>query len=311
LNTPVVFIVFRRPELTRRTFAAIRAARPSRLYVVADGPRRERPEEAGLCVEVRRLVEDGVDWPCSMTRIYAAENLGCARRVATGLDEVFAREEEAIVLEDDCLAGPGFFPFCEELLSRFRNDPDVAQIAGCCYQPDAEAEPETSYHFSIYPHCWGWATWRRAWRLYDHELRDFSRAGVDAWARRQRIPAAERRYWRFVLGEVRAGRLDSWACRWTHAVFMQGLLCVNANRNLVSNLGFGEESTHTGDVAHPMAARPARALSFPLKHAATRVPDRRADRYTGRLMFSYPGWWVRAWRRLWREVARSAGGGSR
>src|ERR1019366_6764616 len=141
----VVFLIFNRPDCTVRSLAAIRAARPRRLYVVADGPRSDRAGEAALCAEVRTLVESGVDWPCEVIRDYAPANLGCARRVSSGLDAVFSRESEAIIIEDDCVADPTFFRFCTELLERYRDAPQVGQIAGCTFQGAGDAGA-TSYY---------------------------------------------------------------------------------------------------------------------------------------------------------------------
>jgi hypothetical protein len=285
MKTAVAFIIFRRPRETQQVLARIREARPPALFVIADGPRPDRADDAGRCREARRVVEAGIDWPCEVVRIYADANLGCARRVSSGLDEVFRRVPEAIVLEDDCLPDPTFFPFCEELLARFRDDARIAQIAGCSYQDAARVPAAPSYHFSRYPHCWGWATWRRAWAHYDH--------GMKAWrdpAQRRRVVKAfphpdERRYWRLNLRDTAAGKVDSWAYRWTFAVFRNDGLCVNPYRNLISNLGFGQEATHTGEASHPAAALPLSPMPFPLIHPAGDTRDTAADAFTGAMMF--------------------------
>src|SRR6185369_17048088 len=112
LTTPVALLVFNRPEETSRVFAAIREARPLQLFIIADGPRSSRPNEQNRCAMVRQIVEQ-VDWPCQVERLYSETNLGCRKRVASGLDWVFSRVEEAMILEDDCLPDQAFFRYCQ------------------------------------------------------------------------------------------------------------------------------------------------------------------------------------------------------
>lgn len=299
LTTPVVFMVFNRPDCTTRSLAAIRAARPVRLYVVADGPRRQQAGEAALCAEVRALVERGVDWPCDVIRDYAPANLGLARRVSSGLDAVFARELEAIILEDDCVPDPAFFPFCAELLARYRDEPRVAQVAGCTYQ-SAGADIPASYYFSRYPHCWGWATWRRAWRQYDHAMQAWQRD--QGWLGDWVEDPAERRYWRHSFNATAQGRIDSWAYRWTAVLGAQRRLSITPYRNLVSNIGFGRSATHTQEDT-PLAKLPVVAMAFPLQHPGTFARDAEADQRTSRLVYRRPAWPARVQRRLRRIFA--------
>lgn len=284
MRTAIVLIIFRRPDLTRQVLEEIRRAQPPRLFIVADGPREGCTDEAVRCAQTRALVESGVDWPCDVIRIYADKNLGCALRVSSGLDEVFRQVEEAIVLEDDCQPDPTFFPFCEELLARYRNDINIAQIGGCSYQ-DVVPLDAPSYHFSRYPHCWGWATWRRAWKDYDHAMKDWHHGGIRRRIYRTFCHSDERRYWRLNFRDTAYGRSDSWAYRWTFSVFCSRRLCINPYHNLVSNIGFGIGATHTSDTNHPAAARPLNPMHFPLRHPISCVCDERADSHTGAMMY--------------------------
>ena len=298
---PVVLLVFNRPDCTALVLERIRRARPPRLYVVADGPRPNRTGEAARCAEVRALVAQGVDWPCEVIRDYAAANLGCARRVSTGLDAVFARETEAIILEDDCVPDPSFFPFCAELLERYRDVPRVAQISGCSFQDPGAAGP-ASYYFSRYPHCWGWATWRRAWRLYDHAMRAWSQPGSREWLAGRVPDPAERRTWAHSFAATARGRIDSWAYRWTFALWQQDCLSVSPYRNLVSNIGFGSGATNTRE-SDPLAALPVSPMPFPLVHPASLAPDVAADDRTSRRVYRRPSFMTRLQRRLRRAFA--------
>jgi len=306
LQTPVVFLVFNRPECTASSFAAIHAARPARLYVVADGPRADRPTDAALCVEVRALVERGVDWPCEVIREYAPANLGLARRVSSGLDAVFARETEAIILEDDCVADPTFFPFCTELLERYRDEPKIGQISGASFQVAGSDHP-ASYFYSRYPDCWGWATWRRAWRHYDHSMSFWRQPPARDWLAGRITDPAERRYWVHSFDATASGRLESWAYRWILALWQQECLSVTPYRNLVSNIGFGAAATHTQE-ATDLAARPVFPLTFPLVHPRSMVCDVEADAQTSRNGYRRPSLAGRIQRRIRKFLSRLGGG---
>ena len=168
LRAPVVFIVFNRLDHAAKTFAAIRAQRPRRLFIVADGPRAEHPSDVERCAAVRAVV-DQVDWPCDVRRNYAEINLGLKRRVSSGLEWVFDQVDRAIILEDDCLPHSDFFFFCDELLQRYADDHRVWVITGNNFQ-NGRKRGDAAYYFSKYSHCWGWATWRRAWKHYDGHI---------------------------------------------------------------------------------------------------------------------------------------------
>ena len=282
VRTPVVLLIFNRPDMTARVFDAVAAARPERLLVVADGPRPGVAGDAEACAAARTVTER-VDWPCEVKRDYSKANLGCARRVSSGLDCVFGQVEEAIILEDDCVPDPSFFAFCEELLARYRDDERVMAISGDNFQ-GARRRGAYSYYFSIFPHCWGWATWRRAWRHFDlamakwPEFRDSDRlAGLF------HDPGAVR-YWRDIFEGARNGEFDSWAYPWTFSCWAHGGLTVLPNVNLVSNIGFDERATHTAGGA-PGAAIPTRPMQFPLRHPPAVVRDRAADDWTQRRHF--------------------------
>ena len=171
MRTPIVFIVFNRPDKARRVFSQIRDARPQRLFLIADGPRESRPGELLKCLESRSILND-IDWDCELTIDFSDVNLGCRKRITTGLDRVFAEVDEAIILEDDCLPDHSFFGFCEELLTRYRDDRRVFHIGGTNYldRRIQERMAAASYYFSRYNHCWGWATWRRAWITRDSNM---------------------------------------------------------------------------------------------------------------------------------------------
>ncbi len=285
LNKPVAFFLFNRPETTRQVFAAIREARPPILLVVADGPRLCVVGEEQLCVQARSII-DGVDWDCRLLTNYSEQNLGCMRRVSSGLNWVFQQVEEAIILEDDCLPDPSFFRYCQVLLDRFKDEPRIAQISGVNFQFGRLRSPY-SYYFSRYNHIWGWASWRRAWEMNDngmdcwHDFRDSGRlAGILSCSE-------EVGYWTTVLDRVHAGEIDTWDCRWTLSCWRHNLLTVIPAINLVSNIGFGPGATHT-PVPNRYANMQAEVVQFPLCHPPGIQVDLDADTYTGRTMFREP-----------------------
>jgi hypothetical protein len=279
VDTPVALILFNRPDHVVRLIEALRPVRPRRLFVIADGPRPDRPGEADRCEAARRAVLEGVDWEAEILTEFSERNLGCRRRVSSGLDWVFSQVEEAIILEDDLVPHPDFFRYCGELLDRYRTEPRVGAISGDCFQPDG-FDCGASYYFSVYPHCWGWATWRRAWAWYDHEL-----AAWPAW-RDSPLPEAwlgspeEAAYWRAIFDRVHVGALDSWAFVWIFSLWRQGALTALPSRNLVSNLGFHAEATHTVNPDSPFQGLPVFPVPDPMVHPAAVSRHLEADAFS-------------------------------
>jgi len=266
----VLFIIYRRPDVTARAFAAIAAARPSHLYIAADGPRDDA--EHTLCEAARRIVSH-VTWPCEVARDYADRNLGCRARVSSALDWFFGACESGIVLEDDCLASPDFFWFCEELLERYRDDERVVHISGETYR--RQRGSEYSYYFSKYALTWGWASWRRSWRAYDLQMRSWPDFRRQPEAAALYDTADEASYWDGVFQQMYEGRLATWDYAWHYACMTQGL-SIHPAVNLVENVGSGSGGTNTvGD--HPGLHRRAGTLERPLRHPAWAVRDRQAD----------------------------------
>ncbi|MBA4056200.1 MAG: nucleotide-diphospho-sugar transferase, partial [Marivirga sp.] len=162
LETPVLLLIFNRPDTTRRVFEAIRKARPKRLFVAADGPRQHKPEDADRCAKARKIATD-VDWECEVKTFFRDTNVGCGRGPSGGISWFFEHVDEGIILEDDCLPSPLFFRFCAELLERYRDDKRVMEIGGNTFMDEANRDKEYSYYFSSHNNIWGWATWKRAW----------------------------------------------------------------------------------------------------------------------------------------------------
>jgi hypothetical protein len=273
-DTPVAYIVFNRPRHTQRTFGVLREQRPRKLYIIADGPRPGRPDDVGLCKAVRSIIEH-VDWPCEVQRNYSEVNLGLKRRVSSGLGWVFEQEDRAIVLEDDCLPHRDFFVFCDTLLERYAEDERVAVITGNNFQA-GRWRGRASYYFSKYNHCWGWATWRRAWHRYDGGLSFWPQWRESRGWRQQVSDPVERHYWEGIFCRVHMGEIDSWAYPWTGSTWYHGGLTATPNVNLVSNIGFGPDGTHTlADTDRPgLATMALGTLTHPTRVACNHKADR-------------------------------------
>lgn len=279
LNTPIILLVFNRPDTTKKVFERIAQIKPRKLLVVADGPRRDQPGEAERCRSARAIV-DHVDWDCQVLKNFAKTNMGCAARVSSGLDWAFGLVGEAIVLEDDCVPDPSFFHFCEDLLSKYRNDSRIMAIGGMNFQ-FGHKRTEYSYYFSRYNHCWGWASWRRAWRHYDFEMKLWPEVRDSGWLEDLLLDSTAVTYWTTIFQRVYAGHIDSWAYRWLFACWVQSGLAILPNVNLISNIGFGPEATHTKRVGI-LANLPSEPMEFPLHHPAYVIRDAQADDRTQR-----------------------------
>jgi hypothetical protein len=287
LETAVALILFRRPEQTAQVFERIREARPRRLFLIADGPRPGLADDDGGCEAARAVVEQ-VDWPCEVTRDYASGNLGLRRRIVSGIDRTFEEVERAIILEDDCLPHPTFFRWCEEMLERYEGDERIMHITGSQLLPEPP-DNGASYSFSRYVHVWGWATWRRAWRLYDDDLADWhgkSEADRESQLRRMYREESERRYWRYVWNNSR--EIDNWDILWSYAVQSRGRTAVNPHSNLITNVGFGEDATNAIDDPFGIAGRPLEEMRFPLDHPESVEKDAEADARMSLLVYRRP-----------------------
>jgi hypothetical protein len=287
LQTPVIFLIFNRPDDTARVFEAIRQARPTILLVAADGARPDRPGEAEQCAATRAII-DQVDWPCQVLTNFADSNMGMKQRVSSALNWAFGQVEEAIILEDDCLPHPTFFRFCEEMLAYYRHDTRVMTISGDNTPAGFKQwrSPETSYHFSIYPRIWGWATWRRAWKLFDVDMTLWPQVDQGHWLQDILRDNRAIKDWQPRL-QLNHERGRAWACQWVFTSWLQHGLTVVPKVNLISNIGFDLGASHTNDLHNLRNAAAVEAMTFPLVHPPFMVPDRLADRFTQENVYDF------------------------
>lgn len=271
MNIPVALFVFNRPDLAAQVFARIAEARPRRLLLIADGPRRDHPSDQELCEEVRRIVTR-VDWPCQIETNFSDVNLGCGRRISSGLDWVFEHHEEAIILEDDCLPSPSFFGYCAELLRRYKNDERIGTISGCNLGTPHDAAL-ADYCFSRYPVVWGWASWRRVWRDYDFAVESLDEAVFNELYTDEMIAA----YALSRVEDARSGKLDTWDYQLWYALLTRSRLTIIPTVNLIRNTGFGRPDASHLTYDHPLANMPLADVALPLRHPQHIIPSRLAD----------------------------------
>jgi hypothetical protein len=276
LKTPVALIIFNRPETTARVFAEIARARPSKLLVIADGPRADHSGDAEKCLATRAIIEQ-VDWDCEVLTNYSTVNLGCRLRPSSGLNWVFETVEEAIILEDDCLPHPTFFPFCEQLLEHFRADERVMAIGGANLLGEWRRDWQ-SYYFSRLGGSWGWATWARAWRYFDLDIQLWPQA-LAARVLEDLFPNPRySTFWKQTLQKVYDGTIEStWDYQWLLACWLQSGWRIVPAVNLVSNIGFGADATHHQEECSSLANMPTAEMVFPLKHPLMMTRDVELD----------------------------------
>ena len=255
---PVVILLYNRPSHVKHIIDSLSTIKPNKIYLVADGPSSSKDQE--LCQEARRAAEN-IAWKCHVVKIYSDEHFGLRKRVVTGLNEVFSKEPMAIILEDDCIPDPSFFKYCDTLLKEYKNNKDILSIAGFNNNPTKKRG--NSYHFSKYVESWGWATWSRAWQLYDDTMIDWPNLRRTDWLRKYTGSFWESIYWKYIFDLTYQGKYDSWAYRWMYSAFLYKSLTAVPSDNLITNIGFGPEATHTKHKSnHPSSSQ----MNFPVRH---------------------------------------------
>lgn len=287
-------MAFNRPDLLRVLLDRLRLVQPSALYVSVDGPRPTRDGEAARVQECRDLVAT-IDWPCEVQTRFQETNLGCGLGVSTAISWFFEHVERGIILEDDIIPDPSFFPYCTELLDRYEHDDRVFAISGCNFVPvEAQSRPGDAYRFSQVPHIWGWATWRRSWQQHHLDIAGWQRQLPfwKLWSRSGRsLPGTV--YWASTFQLLARKQVDTWDGQFVLASMVSHQLTATSNVNLISNIGFGETATHTVEDRQELQA--IQAIALPTTPVDV-VLDGRADRWTRKHHF----------RATWRGILNQA-----
>lgn len=282
-STPILFLIFNRPELTKKVFQRIREVKPKHLYVSADGPRTNKPGEAELCEQARKIVVDNIDWDCELKTRLLEKNLGCKMAVSSAITWFFENVEEGIILEDDCLPDISFFGFCAELLQYYRFNNAIMHIGGANFQ-DGRTRGDGSYYFSTCNHIWGWATWKRAWDKYDIKLSSFPQY-LENKIISDFANSDMKKYWTRRFKLAYENKIDTWDIHWQYAMITNNGLAIIPNKNLISNIGFNTLATHTVDRFNPLANIPISPLDT-IVHPSQIRANYDADIYSFRKYFS-------------------------
>jgi hypothetical protein len=275
-NTPILLIVFNRPDTTQRVFDVIKQQKPNNLFVAADGPRKNKPDDIIKCHAARNILNQ-VDWKCELKTLFRDSNMGCGKGPADGITWFFDHVEQGIILEDDCLPDQSFFPFCEELLHRFRYDNKISVISGT--NPLLKwKEKKCSYVYSKIGGTWGWATWRRAWKNFDYTATLWKAAqGKERVNKTLNNKLFYSHFSQEFDTYFRCQRNDVWDFQWLFSRLVHSTYSIVPCRNLISNIGFNEYATHTLKSSDPMAGLCTYKINFPLKHTEFKI-DRLYDR---------------------------------
>lgn len=233
-KTPILFIIFNRKEVTEKVFAEIQKIKPGKLYIAADGPRKNIQQDAENCKQTRDAVLNNINWECEVKTLLRDENLGCRKAVSSAITWFFENEEKGIILEDDCLPDVSFFHFCSLMLEHYQDKQEIMMICGTCLLP--EDKTENDYYFSKLTMIWGWATWRRAWAKYDLEMKE--------WPVFKKSGYYEKVYGKlFAFDLVRSidkcynKLIDTWDFQWNFCISSNNGLSIFPKKNLISNIG--------------------------------------------------------------------------
>ena len=261
MKTPVLLIVFNRPHKAIQVFEKIRQVRPPKLFIVADGPRPNRPGEEELVQQCRAL-KDLVDWDCDLKVNFAETNMGCRDRIASGITWAFEHVDELIILEDDCVPHVTFFRFCQELLEKYRDDTRIFSITG--YNSYRYEPFDESYGFRHGFGCWGWATWKRAWNHFDITMSQWPILKQEKYWKRL-FCEQDRDFFEHEFQMSYDKKIDTWAHIFTVNCLANNGLCILPKVNLIRNTGFEQGGTHTAFPA-PENFYMDEEMDFPLIH---------------------------------------------
>ncbi len=283
VTTPVLFLVFNQPEITKITFQEIRKSKPKYLYISADGPRENNEQDAIECQATRDVIINSIDWDCEVRTRFLKNNLGVKKAVSSAITWFLDEVEEGIIIEYDCVPSQSFFWFCQELLENYRYDTRVMAINGSNFR-FGDRSSDSSYYFSKIPAVWGWATWKRAWQYWDGELNNYQELKEQELMSSIFKTKKTIKYWENKFDQI-VNKVDkTWGHPWCYAVMSQNGLCINSNTNFISNIGFTSQGTHANDKDY-ILSNLERFEIKELIHPNVIVPDLEADE---QVMQKYP-----------------------
>ncbi|MDD3877909.1 MAG: nucleotide-diphospho-sugar transferase [Bacteroidales bacterium] len=282
-ETPILFNVFVRLDSTKKVFERIREIKPRHFFIAADGPRQGHISDTENCEKVRKYILDNIDWDCKVETLFREKNLGCGLAPFEATTWFFKNVEEGIILEDDCVPSIGFFIYCKELLEKYRHNNNIFVIGGSNFQNKKRGN--ASYYFSAYGHIWGWATWRRAWEKCNYNLNPSDEQSFKAALNKYFSTNKEKDYWMGVFNTMKNHHLnDIWDYQWTVSQWLNSAINITPNLNLIQNVGFDENATHTKWETPGVSYLKAHEITA-IKHPKKIKINRKADVYTFNKVF--------------------------
>ncbi len=267
---PVLYIIFNRLDTVKQSFAQIKKAQPVKLYIAADGPRKEKEGEIEKCQQVREWVLSQIDWECDVKTLFREKNLGCGQGPKQAIDWLFENEDMGIILEDDCVASVSFFTFATEMLNRYKDNKQISIVCGSNFDKEhCFINPNADYFFSKIPYTWGWATWKRSWEGYDYSMDKWNHIWKRKMLNWMFKEAEYREYWRYIFDETtNSNPTDIWDYQFFFLCYSRRQYSIVPNYNLISNIGDGTDSTHNFSNADTILNTQRYEINTPL-----RVPD--------------------------------------
>ncbi len=297
VQSPILFLIFNRKEETQILFNAIRDVRPKKLYVAADGP-RENENDILACHETKLILKK-IDWDCELITLFRKENLGCGKAVSRAITWFFENENEGIILEDDCLPNRDFFRFCDSMLEKYRFDNRIGHICGSNFQ-DGKKIGDGDYYFSHVHNIWGWATWKRVWSSYDFEMTFLQKAQKVDFLSSIYPKMSIKRHLNNEFESTQKKLIDTWDYQYVFLNLVNGYLSIVPNNNMISNIGFGSNATHTFDMKSPYANVKSITLNEIIRSPSIIVPNLQADEYS--LKKQLPSTFVWILRKIKRKI---------
>ena len=288
MNTPLLLIVWRRSNETKKLIDSLRPIRPQNIYVACDGPKSNDYQSDNQVAEVKNVISREIDWDCKIQKRYSAYNQGCKNGVSNAITWFFSNVTEGIILEDDCLPKKEFFTYCSILLERYRNDKRIWCISGNNDNQNGIKRGNKSYFFSRYPEIWGWATWKRCWDEYDSELSSWGTLRKSNTLRDCFDSYKQYNYWRKIWDKLYFfNEPDTWDYQWLYTCMINsGLSCI-PNTQLVENIGFSPLATHTKRPTHMIKVVYNQSNNFlPIEDPSYILRSKEADNYTEENYFS-------------------------
>lgn len=286
MKTPILLLIFNRPDNVIKVVNALRKIKPKTIYLAADGPRKNASSDKAKCALARKTALDQIDWPCTVHKLFRKSNLGCKNAVVGALDWFFRHVEQGIILEDDCIPNISFFSFCEELLEKYKSNTSIHTISGNNFHAQNNFVAD-SYYFSAIPQVWGWATWRRVWILYDKNISDWPKRKTTTWIKKVTGNYIISKYWSYIFDRMYRHEIDTWDYQLVYLCFTYSGLNIIPSVNLVTNIGYGIDATHTKHKTKHIGLD-SKDMKFPLTHPRVIKVNTYADREMTKEVFMNP-----------------------